>query len=164
MRSYYHYIWQNKKGYNDHSIIESLPLKLQSELYLFLNKPILEKVPFLKGAHTDLIEDLMHQLEVRICVPGERVFRSGDPGDSMYFIHKGSVEICEENGISIATLTEGAFFGEMALLSNTPRTKTARAMTFTELYVLEKTSFVRACEVYPDFAAHIHSVVAQRKT
>lgn len=163
VRSYYHYMWQNKKGYLDEAIIEQLPLKIQSELYLYINKPILQKVPFLTEAHPDLIEDLMHQLTFKIYVPGERVFRPGDPGESMYFIHKGNIEICEANGTHIATLVEGAFFGEMALLTNSHRSKIARASTFTELYVLNKKVFDRACKVYPEFAEHIHKVVEERK-
>jgi len=162
VRSYYHYMWQNKKGYQDNSIVEDLPVKLQSDLYLHINKPILEKVPFLKGAHPDLIEDLVHQLEFRICVPGERVFRKGDHGDAMYFVHKGQVEIIDDDGNTIVTLGEGAFFGEMALLSNIQRTRTVRSVEFCEFYVLEKTHFEKACELYPDFLAHMHDVVAKR--
>lgn len=162
VRSYYHYMWQNKKGYQDNSIVEDLPVKIQSELYLHINKPILEKVPFLSGADPELIEDLMHQLEFRICVPGERVFRKGDPGDAMYFVHKGQVDIVDDDHKAIATLGEGAFFGEMALLSNSHRSRTVKAMDFCELYVLEKNHFEKACELYPDFAAHIHEVVMQR--
>lgn len=162
VRSYYHYMWHNKKGYQDNSIIEDLPVKIQSELYLHINKPILEKVPFLKDAHVDLIEDLMHQLEFRICVPGERIFRKGDVGDAMYFVHKGSVHIVDDNGEPIATLGEGAFFGEMALISNSHRSRTAKATDFCELYVLEKSHFEKACELYPEFAEHIHEVVSAR--
>jgi len=162
VRSYYHYMWHNKKGYQDNSIIDDLPVKIQSELYLHINKPILEKVPFLKSASTDLIEDLMHQLKFRICVPGERIFKQGDHGDAMYFVHKGQIEILGDNQEIIATLSEGAFFGEMALISSLPRSRTAKVSEFCELYVLEKGPFEKTCELYPDFAAHIHDVVQQR--
>ncbi|WP_413290158.1 cyclic nucleotide-binding domain-containing protein [Bdellovibrio sp. HCB337] len=162
VRSYYHYMWHSKKGYQDDSIIEDLPVKIQSELYLHINKPILEKVPFLKDASADLIEDLMHQLEVRICVPGERIFRKGDMGDAMYFVHKGDIQIVDDDGNAIATLGEGAFFGEMALLSSSHRTRTAKASNFCELYVLTKEHFEKACLTYPEFAEHIHEVVTQR--
>lgn len=164
VRSYYHYMWQSKKGYQDDSIIEDLPVKIQSELYLHINKPILEKVPFLRDADADLIEDLMHQLEFRICVPGERVFRKGDRGDAMYFVHKGHIEILGDNQEVLTTLSEGAFFGEMALISSEPRSRTVRASGFCELYVLEKSHFDKACELYPEFEAHIHEVVQQRSS
>lgn len=162
IRSYYHYMWHNKKGYQDNSILEDLPVKIQSELYLHINKPILEEVPFLSGADPDLVEDLMHQLEFRICVPGERIFRKGDLGDAMYFVHKGNVQIVDDSGTPIATLEEGAFFGEMALISNSHRSRTAKATGFCELYVLEKNHFEKACALYPEFADHIHEVINAR--
>ncbi|MEQ1877815.1 MAG: ion channel [Bdellovibrionia bacterium] len=75
VRTYYHYLWKNNKGYQDHTLLEGLPVKMQSELFFFINRSIVEKVPILRGASVDLIEDLMNELKPRILVPGERVFR-----------------------------------------------------------------------------------------
>ncbi|UOF00484.1 cyclic nucleotide-gated ion channel [Bdellovibrio reynosensis] len=162
VRSYYHYMWQNKKGYQDHSIIEDLPKKIQSELIFHINKPILEKVPFLKGASRELVEELMNELETRVYVPGERVFKAGDVGDAMYFIHKGQVDILTKDDKLIATLGEGFFFGEMALIFEGPRTAGVVAKQFCDLYVLKKESFAHVCDKYPEFLDHIHKVVQQR--
>src|SRR6185437_6055076 len=53
-----------------------------------------------------------------IFAPGETVIRAGDPGSSMFVVHNGRVSVqVSENGRArtVATLSEGAFFGEMAL-------------------------------------------------
>lgn len=162
IRAYYYYLWKNKKGYQDNSLLESLPGKLQSEMLMWINKAIVEKVPFLKGAQPEMIEDLMDRLEPRIYVPGERVFRVDDPGDALYLVHKGKVDILTRENKTIATLPEGAFFGEMALVNHKPRSATARAGSFCELYLLRKESFDQVLQTYPDFRNHIEKVVRER--
>ncbi len=162
VRSYYHYMWQHKKGYRDHSALEDLPKKIQSELFFHINKPVLEQVPFLKGASHDLVEDLMNELEIRVCVPGEKVFRIGDDGDAMYFIYKGAVDILANDGHLIAHIKEGSFFGEMALLRGGQRIAAAQATQFCDLHVLKKEAFEKVCQKYPEFLQHIRSVVQER--
>ena len=162
VRAYYHYLWTNKKGYQDNALLESLPNKIQSELFFYINRSIIEKVPFLKGANQELIEDLMNQLEPRIYVPGEKVFRHGETGDALYFIHSGEVEILLPDQTLVATLREGAFFGEMALLSNKPRNATARTNSFCDVYLLRKSDFERTMSHYPEFRHHLEEVTRER--
>lgn len=162
VRSYYHYMWQHKKGYRDHSALEDLPKKIQSELFFHINKPVLEQVPFLKGASHELVEDLMSELEVRVCIPGEKVFRVGDEGQAMYFIYKGAVDILTDEGHLIAHIKEGSFFGEMALLRGGKRNAAAQATQFCDLHELKKEAFERVCAKYPEFLQHVHSVVQER--
>lgn len=61
---------------------------------------------------------------------GETVFRQGDPGVGMYIVAEGVVSIrYEPTDLELARLGEGDFFGEIALLNETPRSATARAET-----------------------------------
>jgi voltage-gated potassium channel len=163
IRSYYHYLWSNKKGYHDESLLEGLPAKIQSELWTYINKSIIEKVPFLKGASQELIEDLMNELEPRIYVPGERIFRIGEMGDALYFVHSGQVEVLARDQSLIAQLGEGAFFGEMALVSDNPRNATVKATSYCDIYLLQKDSFERVTSAYPDFKKHIEETMHARR-
>lgn len=162
VRAYYHYLWTAKKGYNDDSLLEGLPGKIQSELFYHINKSIIEKVPFLRAAEKELVEDLMSELEPRICVPGEKIFRAGDHGDALYLVHSGQVEVLNPSNERIACLGEGAFFGEMSLISNRPRSATVKAGSFCDLYVLHKDSFKRVTDAYPHFKDHIEQVMRDR--
>lgn len=162
-RAYYHYLWMTKQGYQNNSLIEDLPHKLQSELFLFINRSIVEKVPFLKGADPDMIEDLMDQLESRIFVPGERIFRIDEPGECLYFVQSGNVEILSRDGSVLANLSDGAFFGEIALLTDKPRGATARARGFCDIYLLHRDAFHRVAEAYPEFKSHMHDSVQSRQ-
>ncbi|MES2965631.1 MAG: cyclic nucleotide-binding domain-containing protein [Bdellovibrionota bacterium] len=163
VRSYYHYMWKTKKGYHDKTLLDDLPAKIQSELIMHINRPIIEKVPFLRGADQDLLSELMNELEPRIFVPGEKVFKVDEHGDSLYFIQSGSVEIVTRDGNVVATLGDGSFFGEMALVSEKPRTATVRATTFCDAYLLHRDAFDRVSTSYPEFRKHLEEVMNDRK-
>ena len=162
IRSYYHYLWKARKGYQERALLNDLPSKIQSDLFFHINKAIIEKVPFLQGAAQELLEDLMTQLEPRIYVPGERIFKIDEPGDCLYFIHSGSVDVLSRDNNVIVTLGEGAFFGEMALLSEKPRNATVKAKTYCDIYLLHKDAFKNAVSLYPDFRRHLEETLLAR--
>jgi hypothetical protein len=162
IRNYYHYMWMNKKGYNDDALLDDLPSKIQSELIFHINKKIIEKAPFFKGASHEFVNELMAELQSRVYVPGEKIFRVDEKGDALYLVQSGSVEIVGRNNETIATLHEGTIFGEMAMLLNQPRNATAVANTFCDIYVLKREAFDRVVEFHPDFAKHLKDVVAAR--
>lgn len=163
IRMYYHYMWMNKKGYQDDSLLADLPSKIQSELLLHINRGIVEKVPFLKGANSEMLGELMNQLKTKVFVPSEKIFKIDEKGDALYFIQSGEVEIITRDGNVIATLSDGAFFGEMALISDKPRGATAKAKTYCDVYLLEKDSFDLVANSYPSFKSHLQEVMEQRK-
>ena len=71
----------------------------------------------------------------------ELVFQWGDPGDSAYVIEEGCVEVLTGVGPAqkrIAILTEGAMFGEVALLDRQPRTASVRALVPTRLIRIDR--------------------------
>ena len=104
----------------------------------------------------------MAELHARIYVPGEKIFRVDETGDSLYLIQNGSVDIVGRNNEIIATLVEGTIFGEMAMLLNQPRTASAIANTFCDIYVLKREAFDRVVQFHPDFAKHLKDVVEAR--
>jgi CRP-like cAMP-binding protein len=74
-----------------------------------------------------VLQRLLHRREY---VAGESVFIQGEPGLGMYIIAKGAVSIqSEPSGRELVELTDGSFFGEIALLNEVIRTATARAKT-----------------------------------
>ena len=84
-------------------------------------------------------------LERKTYAVGDKIFKEGDPGDRAYILQDGEVEIIKtsEDGREtiLGTIGKGAFFGEMALLDNTPRMATARTTVPTTMIIITRQDF-----------------------
>ncbi len=92
---------------------------------------------------------------------GSLILRQGSPADSLYLIETGQVAI-EQAGQTIATLSEGDFFGEMALLTSRPHHTDVRALTPTDVLALPGVEFHRLIEHRPDLEAQLRAEVERR--
>jgi CRP-like cAMP-binding protein len=72
--------------------------------------------------------------------PGEDIVVQGEPGDAFYALHSGQVEVIED-GQLVTTLGPGSYFGEIALLMDSPRTATVRTRTQVRAYRLDREGF-----------------------
>jgi voltage-gated potassium channel len=162
VREYYRYLWRSRKGWNVSTVLADLPPKLRIEMALCLNSEIFEKVPMLRGADSRLREEIVLELKPRVIIPQEEVFRIGDPGDAMYFIQHGEIEIIAADGSVLATLGPGSFFGESALLTARTRNASARAADYCDVFVLKHEAFERVLNRHPDFRRQVEEIAAQR--
>ena len=164
VRSYYVNLWENKHGIDESDVWKDLPSSLKIDLSLFMHEDLITNVPFFKSAHVELIREVVMELKPSVFNTGDLIFRQGDIAHNMYFISKGRVEIfSEKTGDSLAQLTEGSFFGEMALLLDAPRSASVRAMSFCDIYTLSKDSFNAVIKNHPSFGNHIKSLAVERK-
>ncbi|MEI4861406.1 cyclic nucleotide-binding domain-containing protein, partial [Klebsiella pneumoniae] len=88
--------------------------------------------------------------------------RQGDPGDKLYIIRSGSAEVLvakEGDSRQVATLGQGDFFGEAALISGEPRNATVRALEALETYTLGKDDFKHVIESSPPFRDELRRVL-----
>jgi voltage-gated potassium channel len=162
VREYYRYVWKSHQGHDVNAILEDLPPKLRADVSLFLNAEMIENVPILKGADRRLLEELVIELKPRVIIPGEEFFCAGDPGDGMYFILHGAVEIVAADGTVLATLGPGSFFGEAALVAARPRNAAARAVGYGDVFFLKREAFERVLSHHPDFREQVYAVAATR--
>jgi hypothetical protein len=89
------------------------------------------------------------------------IIKEGTLGESMYFISKGSVG-CFAAGKLLTVRSDGAFFGEMSLLTGQTRTATLIAQTHCSCFRLSKTAFDSVLTKYPDFLARLRSIAEER--
>ncbi len=91
---------------------------------------ILRRIPIFQDLSNREIRSIERILHRRTYQEGEVIFRQGDAGVGMYIIEKGVVSIVyEPTDQVLAELKEGEFFGELALLDESPRSATAIAVS-----------------------------------
>jgi MFS family permease len=95
-----------------------------------------------------MLEGIATRMVPVVAKPGVVLMREGDPGDRLYIVDDGEVEISRD-GRAVTTLGPGSYFGEIALMRNVPRTATATASTHTTLLALERVDFLEAITKTP---------------
>lgn len=96
---------------------------------------------------------------------GAVLFEEGQPGDYMYVVQSGEVEIRRQVGETLrvlAVLPPGEFFGEMAILNGRPRSATAVCKTAARLLVIEGRTFEAMLRARPEIAMRIIKSLATR--
>jgi di/tricarboxylate transporter/CRP-like cAMP-binding protein len=96
---------------------------------------------------------------------GRTVFSQDDPGDALYVVVSGAVEVRGERGGQgerVAVLGPGDCFGEMALVTGDPRSATVVALADTRLLRLDKERFQALSERHPVFLRELARVLCRR--
>ena len=99
--------------------------------------------------------------DTRDFAAGSTIFNEGDPGHEMFVIRSGAVDILVGDH-SVATLSEGEIFGEMALIDTRPRSATARAKENCTLVPVDERRFTFLVQQTPQFAIHVMRTLADR--
>jgi len=107
--------------------------------------------------------DLFHAEDTEIVAfrAGDTVFREGDPGDLMYVVRDGRIDL-RVKGQLVDSLGPGGVLGEMALIEHAPRTATATAKTDCTLVPIPEKRFMFMVQQTPHFALQIMKVIAER--
>jgi potassium-dependent mechanosensitive channel len=114
---------------------------------LLLTIPLFKDLNELQMRRLIEIGDRQHIEEQQI------LFNEGDPGDAFYIILSGSVEVfLAKLDKHLATLKAGAFFGEVALMLNIPRTASIQTLEDTILFSLNRSKFEQFLQEYPEVA------------
>ncbi|HKK47697.1 MAG TPA: cyclic nucleotide-binding domain-containing protein, partial [Alkalispirochaeta sp.] len=112
---------------------------------------------------TDLTREqraaLQPRLTTRQLSAGQMLFAQGDPGDALYIVRSGSIEITVQTGpdeeVPVATLHPGDFLGEMSLFDHAPRSATCRAREDTTVLRMDETDFSALMAAEPTAAISI---------
>jgi uncharacterized membrane protein len=90
---------------------------------------------------------------------GSIVFHAGDPGDSLYIVRDGEVELYIKDTVGqkivLATAGPGDIFGELAMLDEGSRTATALALRDSDVLVLDRSDLILLFQRKPEAALHM---------
>jgi CRP-like cAMP-binding protein len=127
---------------------------------------VLRDTYFFQALKVHELDELIGGLRMIRVQEGYEIIRQGDPGDAFYLIASGRVSVWVKKGFrssKAAELGRDDFFGEMALISNDPRSATVKAEEVTELFVLQRQDFDRILMKNPEIAQGIRKAFVERK-
>ncbi len=102
-----------------------------------------------------------HKSETRAFTAGQHIFNQGEPGNTMYVVQEGEVELYV-NGQMVEKLGPGGVLGEMGLIDTAPRSASAVARSACKLIPVNEERFALLVQHTPDFALQIMRVMAGR--
>ena len=100
----------------------------------------LRRLPSFGHLEPDELSELLQHGAWTNVAPAEAIVEQGEIGDSFYAISSGQVEVLED-GVRVRSMGPGDHFGEIALLLDTPRTATVRALTPVRAFRLDREGF-----------------------
>lgn len=127
----------------------------------------LQRIKLFSGLSVDECQQVVKRMKRRDFPPNQIIVREGAPGNSMFFITAGLVEVRKKDpntGIDFL-LTEmgpGQNFGEMSLLTGKPRTASVSALQPTTCAVLEQKDFQELFMQYPKIGLALTTILADR--
>ena len=127
---------------------------------------LLASVPLFKLLDASERADLERVLDRRELEVGETVFSFGEPGDSLYIVGTGSVELFVKDNsgakIVLANCGPGEPFGELSLFDGGARTATAVGLEPSTLFVLDRQDLLAFLRRHPDAALDFLTTMGQR--
>ena len=127
---------------------------------------MLQSVPLFATMTLEQLEAIHLCLTEQQYTLGEMIFAEGDVGDEMYIVAEGEVEIVIKmdtaEPLVLATVRPGAYFGEMSILDNEPRSAAARVSQDARLLVLKGEQLKELVYVMPEIAFTIFKVLSER--
>lgn len=121
---------------------------------------MLARIPLFSRLDAASISDLIGMLSARTVPAATVIVQKGDRGDCMYLIASGLVDV--SSGDTTVQLSEGDYFGEMALLLQERRNATVIAVRATDLLVLDASDFYRLVQRNPEIAETVHRLAQAR--
>jgi CRP-like cAMP-binding protein len=128
---------------------------------------LLANCDLLRHLPPDDIEDILPLIQTRAIKRGEILFQAGAPGDALYIVARGSMQVLpagqdDAMALPIAVLGEGQAFGEMALLTGGPRAAMVRAAENARLLEIEKPYFEQLMRCDPHLAKAVERLSHER--
>ena len=121
----------------------------------------LKNVPLFSTMPPDTIAWVAEAADETSTLSGQTIFEKGSEGDSMYVIADGSVRI-HDGDKTLASLPQGAFFGELSILDGETRSATATAESDCLLLVIRQDAFRRILSKQFDVTENLLKILVRR--
>ncbi|KAJ3236247.1 Potassium/sodium hyperpolarization-activated cyclic nucleotide-gated channel 2 [Chytriomyces hyalinus] len=150
------------KYFEEGSLLADMNDSLRTEVSLHNTRRLIEQVPFLRRMEKDGRNEIFYgriaaALIACYYTPGDYITKQGDSGLEMYFILQGKVNIFIGD-VKVTSLYDGAYVGEVALITKALRTATIQAALPSVLYRLNGNDFQKILNDFPDMKVKIDNL------
>lgn len=125
----------------------------------------LRQVPMFRGIEPSRLKLLAFTSERVRYAPGQKLFSQGDAGDAAYVILEGKADVvldAKGGKVKVAELGRNALVGEMAILSDMPRSATVLASEASVALRIDKRVFLELLSQFPQMSIAIMRELALR--
>ena len=127
----------------------------------------LRAVDFLAGLDAQSLRLLAEQAQRRVYLPAEYIVREGEQGDEFFVVMNGDANVIIQSGneiVPVVNLTKGQFFGEMSLLTGSPRSATVQAQSQLTVIVIGRGAMSHVLSQNPTLAKHFGEILTARQS
>ena len=153
--------WARAQNYNAEEILAGLSSQLRTEVILFVEKPLIESIPFLRDKTPRCQADVVMALHPIVVQESEYVVREGSAADEMYFLTKGRAAVLYGTKV-MKVMLPGSYFGEDGCIKGGLRHASIKAVTLCELQALSKRNLQLLMDEYPELDRQLRQTMKQR--
>uniref|UniRef100_A0A914WPI2 Cyclic nucleotide-binding domain-containing protein n=1 Tax=Plectus sambesii TaxID=2011161 RepID=A0A914WPI2_9BILA len=164
---WFDYLWHTQRLGDESEALNCLPDRLKGEIAIQVHLNTLKRVEIFRNTEPGFLCELVLRLEPLLFSPGDYVCRKGEVGKEMYIVNGGKLRVInDELGTVLATLTAGAYFGEISLLNvgteGNRRTASVLSVGYSELLCLSKKDIWEVLEDYPTARERLEEIARKR--
>lgn len=108
------------------------------------------------------IKDIVSRLKLHRFNTGDIVIKKGDPGQNLFIIISGKVDVIDDHGIVLDTMKEEDVFGEMSLISGDPVNATIKVIETAQLLYLNGKDFIHVLHTFPSLQMYFARLLSKR--
>ena len=147
--------------YDADSILDELSSNLRAEILLFVERVLIEKIPFFKGKIPQFVADCITMFQPMVFQEGDFIIKEGSAADEMYFLTKGRCAVYY-GPKRMVSIIEGSYFGEIGCIMGGIRRAGIKALTVCELQALSRRNLNILLAEYPMVGDELKQVAKKR--
>lgn len=160
--AYHMHVANQRLSGNDEQIISELPKSLQSDLRTYMKVRLISDIAIFSGASIDCLKEIAGFLKQVSFGPDDKIIAKGEMGQEVFIINHGLIRITNDANETIATLKRGQCVGESALISQSERNANVYAVTYCDIYTLDKDAFQILMTKHPQLRDQFIAVMKER--
>ncbi|KAH8060576.1 voltage-gated potassium channel [Aureococcus anophagefferens] len=163
--NFYHLRYAKGRIFDEGQILDSLNAELRTEIASYNTRAVVSVVPLLANSPLRFTRAMTVDMSPTIYFARDLVVQEGNSGDEMFFISNGMAEILLRacGNVAIHVISDGCYFGEVAVLFDGKRTASIRTLSVTVMYSLSSKSLLAAIADFPEIEAYLQRIAKLRR-